>query len=122
MKVTGLGWVGTRTDRAAELSGFYEGVLGLPLVHREEGFWVHELPGGHHVEVFGPTYPAKAHFVTGPVIGFEVDDLVAAVKELRDAGVELLGTAGPTWQHFRGPDGNVYELVSRPEGANLAPV
>jgi catechol 2,3-dioxygenase-like lactoylglutathione lyase family enzyme len=48
MKVTGLGWVGTRTKRAAELSAFYEGVLGLPVVYREEGFWVHELPGGHH--------------------------------------------------------------------------
>jgi hypothetical protein len=23
-----------------------------------------------------------------------------------------LGEPGPTWQHFRGPDGNVYELVS----------
>jgi hypothetical protein len=31
---------------------------------------------------------------------------------LRDAGIELLGEPGPTWQHFRGPDGNVYELVA----------
>ena len=23
-----------------------------------------------------------------------------------------LGEPGPTWQHFRGPDGNVYELVA----------
>ena len=28
------------------------------------------------------------------------------------AGIELLGEAGPTWQHFRGPDGNVYEIVA----------
>jgi hypothetical protein len=28
------------------------------------------------------------------------------------AGVELLGEPGLTWQHFRGPDGNVYELVA----------
>jgi hypothetical protein len=35
----------------------------------------------------------------------------AAVDELRAAGIELLGDAGPSWQHFRGPDGNVYELV-----------
>jgi catechol 2,3-dioxygenase-like lactoylglutathione lyase family enzyme len=121
MKVTGLGWAGTRTNRAAELSGFYENVLGLPVVHREEGFWVHELPGGCHLEVFGPDYPDKEHFVTGPVVGFEVDDLAAAVEELRDAGVELLSTPGATWQHFRGPDGNVYELVSRPSSQSGTP-
>jgi catechol 2,3-dioxygenase-like lactoylglutathione lyase family enzyme len=48
----------------------------------------------------------------GPVVGFAVRDLPAAVDELRRAGVELLGEPGPTWQHFRGPDGNVYELVT----------
>ncbi|WP_376770724.1 VOC family protein [Lentzea indica] len=36
------------------------------------------------------------------------------MAELRAAGVELLGTTGPTWQHVRGPDGNVYELVTTP--------
>ena len=42
-----------------------------------------------------------------------VDDLPSAVAELRAADIELLGEAGLTWQHFRGPDGNVYELVAR---------
>jgi catechol 2,3-dioxygenase-like lactoylglutathione lyase family enzyme len=46
------------------------------------------------------------------VVGFAVRDLRAAVDELRRAGVELLGEPEPTWQHFRGPDGNVYELVT----------
>jgi hypothetical protein len=47
-----------------------------------------------HVEVFGDEYPGKEHFDTGPVVGFAVRNL------------------GPTWQHFRGPDGKVYELVA----------
>jgi len=81
-------------------------------VQIEPGFWVFELPDGHHVEVFGPDYPGKDHFDTGPVVGFAVRDLHGAVEELRRAGVELLGEPGPTWQQFRGPDGNVYELVS----------
>jgi hypothetical protein len=34
------------------------------------------------------------------------------VDELRRAGVELLGERGSMWQHFQGPDGNVYELVT----------
>jgi hypothetical protein len=46
------------------------------------------------------------------VIGFAVRDLPAAIDELSRSGVELLGEPGPTRQHFRGPDGNIYELVA----------
>lgn len=112
MEITGLGWSGTRTDRAEELARFFENVLGLRRVHSEPEFWVFELQDGRHVEVFGTGYAGKEHMQTGPVVGFAVTDLPQAVAELRQAGVELLGGAGPTWQHFRGPDGNVYELVS----------
>jgi catechol 2,3-dioxygenase-like lactoylglutathione lyase family enzyme len=52
----------------------------------------------------------------GPVVGFVVEDLAAAVAELERAGVELLGGQvdehGAGWRHFRAPDGNVYELTS----------
>lgn len=112
MEVTGLGWVGTRSERCEVLVEFYESVLGLRPVHTERDFWVYRLPDGRHVEVFGQDYPGKNHFDTGPVVGFAVRDLPGAVEELRTAGVELLGEPGPTWQHFRGPDGNVYELTS----------
>jgi catechol 2,3-dioxygenase-like lactoylglutathione lyase family enzyme len=112
MEITGLGWCGTRTGHGSELAAFYENVLGLQPVHTEPGFWVFRLPDGRNVEVFGPDYPGKDHFGTGPVVGFAVSDLDAAVAELLDAGVELLGRGGPTWQQFRAPDGNVYELVA----------
>lgn len=112
MDVRGLGWSGTRTDRAEELADFYQDVLGLELVHTEPHFWVFELPDGQHVEVFGRPYPGKGHFETGPVVGFEVTNLAEAVAELEEAGIELLGDPGPSWQHFRGPDGNVYELLA----------
>jgi catechol 2,3-dioxygenase-like lactoylglutathione lyase family enzyme len=112
MDVTGLGWCGTRTDRSEQLARFYERVLGLRPVQAEPDFWVFELPDGRHVEVFGRGYPGKEHFDTGPVVGFAVSDLPRAVDDLREAGIELLGEPGPTWQGFRGPDGNVYELVS----------
>jgi Flp pilus assembly protein TadD len=112
VKVTSLGWLGTRTDRAEELATFYREVLGLDLLHQEAGFWVFVLPDGHHVEIFSTTYPGKDHFTTGPVPGFAVDDLGAATEELRRVGAHLVGEPGPTWQHFRAPDGNVYELVA----------
>jgi catechol 2,3-dioxygenase-like lactoylglutathione lyase family enzyme len=112
MDITGLGWLGTRTPRAEALAAFYRDVLGLPLVYSEPGFWVFNLPDGRGVEVFDPSYPGKSHFETGPVAGIAVRDLPAAVAELRAAGIELCGEPGPTWQHFRGPDGNIYELVA----------
>ena len=114
MDITSLGWAGTRTPDAARLADFYEHVLGLRLAHSEPGFWVFTLPNGTNVEIFSPEYPGKEHFATGPVVGFAVPDLDAAVEELRAAGVELLGERGATWQHFRAPDGNVYELTAEP--------
>jgi catechol 2,3-dioxygenase-like lactoylglutathione lyase family enzyme len=115
MDVIGLGWLGTRTSHAQALADFYEKVLGLTLSHHSPGFWVFTLPDGNNVEVFADGYEGKEHFDTGPVTGFAVRDLPAAVAELRANGVELLGEPGPTWQHFRGPDGNVYELVAVPD-------
>ena len=112
MDVRGLGWVGTRTPKAAELARFYEDVLGLPRDQAEPEFWAFKLPDGSKAEVFAEETPDKTHFTTGPVVGFVVSDLPSAVEELARAGVELVGEPGPSWQHFRGPDGNVYELVS----------
>lgn len=112
MRITGLGWLGTRTARAEQLASFYRDVLGLAPVHAEPGFWAFRLPDGRHVEVFAEEHPEKAHFSTGPVVGFAVEDLESAVKELEEAGVELIGDRRYSSQHFRGPDGNVYELVT----------
>jgi catechol 2,3-dioxygenase-like lactoylglutathione lyase family enzyme len=112
MDVMGLGWCGTRSAQADELADFYQHVLKLNLVYTEPGFWVFTLPDGRNVEVFSADYPKKDHFTTGPVVGFAVSDLPAAVEELRSAGAELVGVPGPTWQHFRAPDGNIYELVA----------
>lgn len=86
--------------------------LGLiPQTYTEPDLRVFELPDGRHVEVFGRQYHGRDHFRARPVIGFAVRDLSAAAGELRKADVELPGNPGPTWQHFRGPDGNGHELV-----------
>jgi hypothetical protein len=46
-----------------------------------------------------------------------VDDIRVARAELDAAGIELIGgleeDAEWEWLHFRGPDGNLYELASR---------
>lgn len=47
----------------------------------------HRLPHGRHVGVFGPLFPGRE---------------LAAIRELRSAGIELPGEPGPAWQHFQG--------------------
>ena len=111
MNITGLGWAGVRSDRADALARLFADVLGLRLLREQPDMWVFELPDGHHVEVFGPSDTDHEHFGSAPVVGFAVEDLPAAVEELPRSGVELVGEGGPQWQHFRGPDGNVWELV-----------
>lgn len=112
MKITGIGWAGVRTPRHTEMNDFCTTVLGLRAGEQDENVAAFALEDGSKFEVFGAGYGGKEHMTAGPVVGFVVDDLDGAVAELRAAGVELLGDAGPTWQHFRGPDGNVYELTT----------
>ena len=115
MEVSGIGWLGIRTDKAEELVHFFRDVLSVPVAHSEPAFWAFDLADGGQIEVFGEEFPGKAHLDTGPVVRFLVDDLAASTSELERRGVELLGEPGPSWQHFRGPDGNVYELKQRPQ-------
>jgi catechol 2,3-dioxygenase-like lactoylglutathione lyase family enzyme len=111
MKITGIGWAGVRTEQHDEVVRFCAEVLGITATHQGDDFTAFALEDGSTFEILGPGYAGKEHMTTGPVVGFVVTDLPGAVAELRAAGVELLGESGPSWQHFRGPDGNVYELT-----------
>jgi hypothetical protein len=116
VEVTGIGWAGTRTEAYRPMVEFLTTVLGLTVAHQDQKVTAFELPSRERFEVFGPDDQDHRHFTTGPVVGFVVRDLPAAVAELERAGVELLGgqvnDAGEGWRHFRAPDGNVYELTS----------
>jgi catechol 2,3-dioxygenase-like lactoylglutathione lyase family enzyme len=115
MKVLGLVWLGTRTDRFTEMATFLESTLGLTLVESVDGYREYKLPNADVVELFGSEDTEKTHFTTGPVAGLLVSDIGTARDELRRAGIELIGdlhrSGTYAWQHFRAPDGNVYELV-----------
>jgi catechol 2,3-dioxygenase-like lactoylglutathione lyase family enzyme len=120
MKILGLDWVGTRTSQFRETVAFFEQTLGLPVGARREDFVRLDLPNASCVEVFGPGDGDHLFFTTGPVVGFLVEDIEAARHDLVRHGVELLGTtrgqAGVgRWQHFRAPDGNVYEIDENPD-------
>jgi len=122
MQVTRLGWLGTRTVRYQEMVRFYRDVLGLEFAHEDPNASVFRLPTGDLVEVFREDFAPQAHFTTGPVVGFRVIDIDQAREALVTAGIELLGPLnrmpdGYAWQHFRAPDGNVYELTYSPAEA-----
>ena len=85
------------------------------------------LPNGDKVEIFGPAASDPPdQFARNPVVaGLLVDDIDAAAEELRAAGIELVGARGDggdgyCWQHFRAPDGKIFELVTV-SGASLTP-
>ena len=125
MQVTRIGWAGTRTGDYSAMVEFLTAVLGLTLAHEAPDFAVLDLPSGDTFEVFGPSDQDHLYFTSGPVVGFVVEDLPAAVAELERAGVELLGgdvdDRGEGWRHFRAPDGNVYELTNESRGRERRP-
>src|SRR3954447_10799471 len=110
------------------MRSFAVDVLGMRVVGQDtEEFVELAMEDGAKLELFGT--PAVADgpwlFESNPVVaGFLVDDIEAARAELaRRPGVELLGDLrtmpdGYAWQHFRAPDGHVYELTADPAAAN----
>jgi catechol 2,3-dioxygenase-like lactoylglutathione lyase family enzyme len=117
--IKGLNWLGVRTERFSELRTFYRETMGLEIDHEQEDFAVFKLPDGSKLEIFGPSDREHLHFDRGPVAGFEVDDIEGARARLTAGGAEFIGAiqrwqpTGEAWSHFRGPDGNVYELTQR---------
>ena len=117
MKARGLVWLGTRTHNFDETVRFFGDTLGLQQPIEEPDFAVFRLPNGDTVEVFGPGDTEHEHFDAGPVAGFLVDDVREARADLEAAGVSFLSPVhesddGAAWSHFRGPDGNVYEITT----------
>ena len=115
MKIKGIVWLGTRTDRFEQMTDFCRNLMKLPQTLLEPGFAVYELPNGDLFEVFGPD-SSFTEFMTHPVAGFLVDDIEAARAEMEAKGIEFLGpiqgeTDDYKWTHFRAPDGFVYELT-----------
>jgi len=117
MKAKGLVWLGTRTRNFDDTVRFFGDTFGLSAVHEEPDFTVLRLLNGDTVEVFGPGDGEHEHFDTGPVAGFLVDDVARARAELEAASITSIGPVheaddGGSWSHFRGPDGNVYEITT----------
>ena len=83
MRVTRIGWAGTRTSEYSAMVAFLQTVLGLTTNQEASDFAAFQLPEGGTFEVFGPADQDHEHFSTGPVVGFVVEDLTAAVRSWR---------------------------------------
>ena len=85
-------WLGGHQDKRVSRHG---GIPpSRPRADHQPGrgdFAAFRLPEGGTFEVFGPRDRDHAHFSTGPVVGFVVDDLPGAVRELEAAGVDSWG-------------------------------
>jgi predicted enzyme related to lactoylglutathione lyase len=121
VQVKVVSWVGIKTDQYASMVAFFRDIIGLEAVAERDDFLVFRTPGGDQVEIFGPKGPNPVEqFAHDQVVaGLLVDDIDAAIAELRDAGVELIGatnaSGGYAWQHFRAPDGKVFDICSDPQ-------
>jgi predicted enzyme related to lactoylglutathione lyase len=116
MEVTGLSWVGTRTENFDEMTRFFGEVMGIDRDDEQPGFVSFKTPRGDKVEVFDLVESEHDFMTTGPAVGFAVTDVDEARSELEAAGIQFMA---PTqregefrWAHFRGPDGNIYEITS----------
>jgi catechol 2,3-dioxygenase-like lactoylglutathione lyase family enzyme len=113
MRVLGYTWAGVRTTDLKSTARFFADTLGFSLLEQREGLALFEMPSGQLFEVFG-SESRYYELHAGPVLGFQVEDVRAARRELESAGVEfitdVLGDESEAWTYFHGPDNYVYEL------------
>jgi catechol 2,3-dioxygenase-like lactoylglutathione lyase family enzyme len=120
VKVLRLCWLGVAARDYEATVALFRDVLGLSVSFEEPTTTELSLGSGDRIQVFGPGdryFEFFGRHASGPIALFEVADVRAARTELAAAGVEVLGDLerDETWEwlHFRGPDGNLYELASR---------
>jgi hypothetical protein len=124
VEVKGIRWLGVGTERVSLMRSFAIEVLGMRVDGEDtEDFVELAMGDGAKLELFGPAARGDSPwlFESNPIVaGFLVDDIEAARDELAGTpNVELLGEVrvlpdGYAWQHFRAPDGQVYELTADP--------
>lgn len=122
MQVKGLTWLGVRTTQFEEMVRFFRDVMGMQSIRDEPEIAGFQLTDGTQVELYRSEEAFHAFFTTGPVVALLVDDVYAARVTMEAAGIEFIGPiqhAGKTsWNHFRAPDGTVFEILSRADDQN----
>lgn len=117
MHVKGLCWLGLRTTQFEKMVTFFRDVMGLQPIRDEPEIVGFQLMDGTQMELYRPQEEFHAFFTTGPVVAFRVDDVDAARTTMEAAGIEFIGpiqhAGNMSWNHFRAPDGTVFEISSK---------
>lgn len=121
MRFEGFIWAGLLVADMDAAVLFYRDVLGLRLLEGDPTCALFDAGGGALFELW-PT----GHASLSPKppdrqslrVAFKVDDLAAAVAELKGRGVHFTGEvgeyAGTRWINFTDPEGNRLELKEVP--------
>jgi catechol 2,3-dioxygenase-like lactoylglutathione lyase family enzyme len=118
MKVLSLSWLGMRTKNFTAMTALFEDALGLEVQSQDQLSSRFCLADKTEVHVYSNQDEFHDFFGDAPVIGFEVDSFSEAQVKLQEFGIEFVypepqRQAGRVWQHFRAPDGNVYEIMGK---------
>jgi catechol 2,3-dioxygenase-like lactoylglutathione lyase family enzyme len=109
------GWMGVRTDAFDGMVSIYREGLGLRMLDMREGDARFALADGTQIHVYAGNDVDHGFFGAAPVVAFEVDDFEVSRARLEAAGAIFIGSpqqdAEARWNHFRAPDGNVYEII-----------
>src|SRR3990172_6406999 len=119
MKITDFRWIGFLVHDYEATCNFFQHDLWLKLDSADDNreITMFRFPSGQSIEVFGPsnrTRKEKYKHFNGPVIGLEVDNIVAARDELLSKGAEFvseiagLEDGSVKWVYFWGLDGQFY--------------
>ena len=119
MDVKGLSWLGLRTTQFEGMVTFFRDVMGMQPIRDEPEIVGFQMIDGTQMELYRPEEEFHAFFITGPVVAFRVENVEAARATMEVVGIEFIGPiqrAGKTsWNHFRAPDGTVFEILSKPD-------
>ncbi len=117
MKVKGLVWLGLRTAQFEEMVIFFRDVMGMAQIREESQIAGFQMTNATQMEVYDNEEEFHAFFTSGPVVAFQVDDVDEARATMEAAGIEFIGpiqrAGGTSWNHFKAPDGTVFEISSR---------
>ena len=120
--VRSIGFLGVRTAAFDRTVALYRDVLGLEAIHAAPGAAWFRATDGTQVHVYAADDADHAFFDSGPVVGLVVDDFAATRAAMVAAGIAFIGEpqreGGTAWNHYRGPDGNVYEIIGS-DGAGV---
>ena len=113
MRIEGLVFAGIASANQVGLDRFFADVLGVERVV-EDGYTRFAFPNGSSIAVVPPDWVAPPSDTN---LGFLVDDVAVATAELAARGIEPDGELRSNdeyrYQHFRAPDGRVFELLDR---------